>query len=194
MWLDPLTNTWQAYRMTEDDREPLSRFTRSNTAEELVRWAKAVRYFYVFADYESGHVSMSAELLCRIRFSSSDDFLAKITQLVDLEPTPAELPWSRSPISFMPEYLVPGECQIRNCPIDGSFCYISVGDGFFEIKLYGDGVNERQGIHEKTVTAAQKIENHIDKLRLAGAVDHSIADHFNCISAKNYPVEFGVQN
>lgn len=140
--------------MAQAVREPLDRFTRTHSADTLIRWAKALHYFYVFGEFESGQVSMPEMLQCRVRFADKDYFLQKITPLVDLEPTPQELPWMRSPIHFLPEYLAPGECQIKNCPLEGTFCFISVGDGFFDIMLHGDGTDNRQGIHERAVIAA----------------------------------------
>jgi hypothetical protein len=176
--------------MANTRREPLSRFTRNHSAEQLIQWAKQLRYFYLFGDFESGHVWMPEMLQCRILFGDTEDFLQKIGLLTELEPTPPELPWMRYPIHFLPQYLVPGECQVKNCPLEGVFCFISVGDGFFDIMLHGDGKSVRQGIHRLAVAAARKLEAHLESIGLAPSVDHSISAGYNCISAANYPQEF----
>ncbi len=133
---------------------------------------------------------MPEMLQCRIGFSDTDDFLRKINLLTELEPTPTELPWMRSAIHFLPQYLVPGECQVKGCPIEGTFCFISVGDSFFDITLHGDGKSDRHGIRGEAIAAARKLETHLESIGLASSVDHSIATGFNCISAENYPQEF----
>lgn len=158
------------------------------TSNPISPLAKDLKYFYIFGNFFSGHVEMYEEVKARINFKDKDDFVQKISVFVDLKPTTpkilqaAQTVFTPSPIYQFPEFLQPSLTQIKNCPIEGTFCFINVGDGFFEISLHGDGKNSRFDISEHSIQAALRIEKIIEENNLAQAVEHEISEHFNCIT------------
>lgn len=169
----------------------LDRFLGGHTAEEMIAWAKRLRYFYLFGNFFSGHVEFYESLTVRLDYKDKKDLLDKISRLVMLRPTPAELKAFESPMYDYPEYLQPSHCQILNCPLEQTNCHIWVSHLFFEITLYGNGQPYSYDVSEANVVAAEKVEQCLEERQLHLCVNHEIATHFNCISANNYPVQFG---
>lgn len=172
-----------------------AQFTRTHNAETLVAFASRLKYFYLFGYFFSGHAEFYEELQCRLRFHDRNDLYDKLNKLVVLVrvedlgqiqdyPPP-------SPMDHLPEYLNPGKTQIKNLPLAQTFVHISEGDSFFTISLHGNGKSDYWGIHEETIFNAILLEKHLEVLGLAESVDHSIANHFNCISRENFPEAFG---
>jgi hypothetical protein len=163
------------------------RFGTVYTNNPISPLAKDLKYFYVFGNFFSGHVEMYEEVKARINFKDKDDFVQKISVFVDLKPTTpkilqaAQTVFTPSPIYQFPEFLEPSLTKIKNCSTKGTFCFINVGDVFFDISLHGDGKNDRYDINECSIQAALNIEKIIDENNLAQAVEHKIAEHFNCI-------------
>ncbi|GAB4129672.1 MAG: hypothetical protein OHK0045_04920 [Raineya sp.] len=163
------------------------RYSQVYISTPILPLARDLKYFYVFGNFFSGHVEMYEEVKTRINFKDKDDFVEKISVFVDLQPTTPDILaapqniFTPSPIYQFPEFLQPSLTQIKDCPIEATFCFINVGDGFFEISLHGDGKNDRYNINEYSIKAALNIEKIIDKNDLAQAVEHKISEHFNCI-------------
>ncbi|GAB4341269.1 MAG: hypothetical protein OHK0038_20980 [Flammeovirgaceae bacterium] len=168
----------------------IERFTGCHAAWELVRWAKELRYFYLFGEFFSGQAEFYEELVLRIKFSDKEDFIEKIRKITHLRETPEKVAPFESVIYDFQEFLQPNYCEVIDCEIKNSCCFITVGRGFFEIKLFGNGEKGSFGVSEKNIADAQIIEKQIDKLSLQSSVDHSISEFFNCISAHNFPGEF----
>lgn len=162
------------------------------TSQPISPLAKDLKYFYIFGNFMSGHVEMYEEVKARIIFFNKEDFIRKISIFIDLQATTAETLqtpqtiFSPSPLWIFPEFLSPpSPTSIKNCSIQGTFCFISVGDGFFDISLHGDGKNNVFDINEESIRAALAIEKIIEDNHLTDAVAHNISEHFNCIDTKN---------
>lgn len=167
------------------------KFVGEHSVEEMVRWAKSLRYFYVMGQYFSGHAEFYEQLTARIRIEHKEDFLQKIRLITILEPTPVKLSSFQNPIFFCPEYLQPYLVKkIGEVVVENSNAFINIGNGFFEISLYGNGQQSSYGISQANVAIAQRIEDFFEKVGLHTAVVHEIASDFNCISAVNYPLWF----
>lgn len=157
------------------------------TSNPISPLAKDLKYFYIFGNFFSGHVEMYEEVKTRINFTDKDDFVKKITVFVNLKTTPpkilqdAQTVFTPSPIYQFPEFLEPSLTKIKKCSTKGTFCFVNVGDGFFEISLHGDGKNDRYNINEQSIQAALNIEKIIEENNLFDAVEHKISEHFNCI-------------
>ena len=163
------------------------------TNQPISPLAKELKYFYVFGNYFAGHVELYEEVKTRISFSDKEDFINKISIFIDLEPTTPEILQNSQyqtiftpiPLWIFPEFMSPSiPTSIKNCPIVGTFCFINVGDGFFDISLHGDGQDDRFGINEAAIRAALAIEEIIEKNQLTPAINHSISEDFNCIQLK----------
>jgi len=159
------------------------------TNQPISPLAKSLKYFYVFGNFTSGHVEMYEEVKVRIKFNDKEDFVKKISVFVDLQPTTPEIlqipqtVFTPSPLWIFPEFLSPSvPTSIKNCPIDGTFCFINVGDGFFDVSLHGDGKNDRFDINEQSIKVALAIEKIIEDNHLTDAVEHKISEHFNCLT------------
>lgn len=158
------------------------------TSQPVPLLANDLKYFYVFGNFFSGHVEMYEEVKVRINFSDKEDFIKKISVFVDLLPTTPEVlqaprtVFAPSPIWAFPEFLSPtSPTKIKKCPIKGTFCFINIGDGFFDISLHGDGKNDRYDINEQAIKTALAIEKIIEENHLTDAVEHKISEHFNCL-------------
>jgi len=169
----------------------LERFLGNHTAEEMINWAKRLRYFYLFGNFFSGQMEFYESLVARIDFKNKEDLIEKMSLLVPLHPTPPQLNAFESPISDYSEYLQPSYCQISECPLERTNCHIWVSHLFFKIRLFGNGEPYSYDVSEENVIAASKVEQYLEKQHLHLFVNHEIATHFNCISAKNYPFLFG---
>jgi hypothetical protein len=169
---------------------PIERFTGTHSTQEMIGWAKKLRYFYLFGEFFSGQVDCKEELVLRINFSNKEDFIDKIQQLTFLNKAPRQLAPFQSVIYDFPEFLQPYFCQIIDCEINNSCCFINVGSGFFDISLFGNGNKGTYGLNDNTILDAQRIENQIDKLNFNSFINHEINKFFNCISVVNFPSEF----
>ena len=159
------------------------------TNQPISPLAKDLKYFYIFGNFMSGQVEMYEEVKTRINFSDKEDFIKKISIFVDLQATTAEAlqaprtVFTPSPIWAFPEFLSPpSPTKIKNCPIKGTFCFINVGDGFFDMSLHGDGKNDRYDINEQGIKVALAIEKIIEDNHLTDAIEHKISEHFNCLT------------
>jgi hypothetical protein len=168
----------------------IERFIGTHSTQEMIDWAKKLHYFYLFGEYFSGQVDCREELVLRINFNDKNDFVHKIQQITTLNNSPLTLAPFQSVIYDFPEFLQPYYCQISDCEINNSCCFINVGSGFFDISLFGNGEKGSYGVNDKNILDAVKIENLIDKLKFNSFINHEISKFFNCISKNNFPNEF----
>ena len=118
--------------------------------DEVLEWAKRLRYFHFMGEVSSGQMEHYEELQMRLRFDGHDDLIHLLAGLGLLRPGDGE-----SRVPEHPDLVQPGHGTIA-----GSKCRSWVEYGFIDITCSAD-----RHVSESNVGDAIRIEARIDTLQ-----------------------------
>ena len=122
--------------------------THRHPEEEVLGWAKRLRYFYFMGEVSSGQMDLYEELQMRLRFDGRDDLIHVRTVLGLLRYG------GESHAANPPDPVSPGHCSIG-----GTECFVSIGAWFIDVTCFAD-----YHVSTANVEEALRIEAHIDTL------------------------------
>lgn len=181
------------------DKISEDRLFQTNTKDEIVRWAKGLKYFH-YMRARGGHNCEGDSICVYFKYDSLEDLSVKLSKLgvslnkiddnfMSFDPFKSysldDLDNLKITIPQFPEYEQPQYVEIF-----GQKVHVWVLDGRFEISVSGTKDGKAYKVTEDDYLVCLELEKQFDKLDWNSVLDEDIVNQIHCISKKKYPELF----